>query len=306
MLDPISQRLPLHFRVAWAEWHKKDVAGQWAVINGLPNHPLNAPRVAQGILHGMYSHILWWVVNLVATPQQKFPAGSPFNVQVRRVPAEQALRVLEASTVSASGRHGGPGCGSGLAPIGACLRLPSSAFHLASSLRHHMVSCTLHELLCTPRVPKFPLAVCTAPGVQDASALGSSRAMTLGGFIPDDGPTPPTTGSAAWSTKQVLDTLVHEVSVPIDLPSQFQTAFPAVTFGGHKAQLRCLTEDIRQVCEKPHVSEDVMQSTRRDFTHPKRMHDDAAIRLEAIIVVLQVQVTKLVRILESQRAADAN
>ena len=97
--DPISQRLPPQRRSPWAEWHKKDGPGQWAVIIEMPAMSLNTPHVAPDILHQIYPYILWWAADLVATPQQKFPVGSPANVKVRKVPAEQAPRVLEASTL---------------------------------------------------------------------------------------------------------------------------------------------------------------------------------------------------------------
>ena len=94
VLDPISQRLPSQLGAPWAEWHKKDAARQWAIVLDMPTRPLNTPHVVPDILHQMYPSVLWWAANLVATPPQKFPAGSPSSVKVRRVPVEQALRVL--------------------------------------------------------------------------------------------------------------------------------------------------------------------------------------------------------------------
>ena len=99
VLDPISQRLLLPLRSIWAEWHKKDAARQWAVILDMPTRPLNTPHVVPDILHQVHPYVLWWAANLVATPQQKFPVGSPSSVKVRSVPVEQAPRVLEASTL---------------------------------------------------------------------------------------------------------------------------------------------------------------------------------------------------------------
>ena len=96
--DPISQRLPPQLRSPWAEWHKKDGSGQWAVILDMPTRPLNTLHVAPDILHQIYPYVLWWVADLAATPQHKFPVGSPANVKARKVPAEQAPRVLEASS----------------------------------------------------------------------------------------------------------------------------------------------------------------------------------------------------------------
>ena len=49
--DPISHRLPPQLRSPWAEWHKKDGSGQWAVILDIPTRPLNTPHVAADVLH---------------------------------------------------------------------------------------------------------------------------------------------------------------------------------------------------------------------------------------------------------------
>ena len=88
VLDLVSQSLPLQFRASSAEGHKKDAAGQWAVVIDMPTRPLNTPHVAPDVLHGMYTHVLWWAADLVATPQPKFVAGSPSHVKVKQVPAE--------------------------------------------------------------------------------------------------------------------------------------------------------------------------------------------------------------------------
>ena len=66
----------------------------------MPTRPRDSPHVAPDIRHQMYRHVLWWVADLVATPQPKFPAGSPSHVKKQQVPVEQAPRVLEASTRS--------------------------------------------------------------------------------------------------------------------------------------------------------------------------------------------------------------
>ena len=99
VIDPISQRLPPQLRSPWAEWHKKDGAGQWAVVLDMPTRPLNTSHVAPDILHQIYPYVLWWAADLVATPQQKFPVGSPASGKVRKILAEQAPRVPEASTL---------------------------------------------------------------------------------------------------------------------------------------------------------------------------------------------------------------
>ena len=95
VIDPISQQLRPDLRSPWAEWHKKVGAGQWAVVLDMPTRPFNTPHVAQDILHQIYPYVLWWAADLVATPKQKFPVGSPANVKVRKIPTEQAPRVLE-------------------------------------------------------------------------------------------------------------------------------------------------------------------------------------------------------------------
>ena len=74
VIDPISQRLPPQLRSTWAEWHKKDGAGQWAVVSDMPTRPLNTPHVAPDVLHQICPYGLWWAADLVATPQKKFPA----------------------------------------------------------------------------------------------------------------------------------------------------------------------------------------------------------------------------------------
>ena len=65
----------------------------------MPTKPLNNPHVAPDVLHQIYPYVLWWAADLVATPQQKFPVGSPAHVKTRKIPGEQAPRVLEASTL---------------------------------------------------------------------------------------------------------------------------------------------------------------------------------------------------------------
>ena len=96
--------------------------------------------------------------------------------------------------------------------------------------------------------------------------------MTLGGFIPDDSPTPPATGSTARSTKEALEKLAHGDSLPIDVLSQFEAAVPVTPFGIDDVQWRRLKEDHRQLCEKLQVLEEALQSADRDLAHQKRMH----------------------------------
>ena len=80
VIDPISQRSPPQLQSPWAEWHKKDGAGQWAVVLDMPTRLLNTHHVAPDVLHQIYPYVVWWAADLVATPQQKFPVGSPANV----------------------------------------------------------------------------------------------------------------------------------------------------------------------------------------------------------------------------------
>ena len=51
----------------------------------MPTRPLNTLHVALDIVHRIYPYVLWWAANLMATPQQKFPVGSPSSVKVRSV-----------------------------------------------------------------------------------------------------------------------------------------------------------------------------------------------------------------------------
>ena len=157
------------------------------------------------------------------------------------------------------------------------------SLHLMSGRRDPMASCTPHELLRIPRVPELCLAPWTAQGAQDASTPRSSPAMTLGGFIPHDGPTPLATGSATWSTKQGLGKLVDGDSMPIDVLSQFEAAIPAPTSRGDDTQLRRLTKDHRQVCEKLQALEDAVQTACRELARQKWIHHNAATRLQARI-----------------------
>ena len=215
VLDPISQRLPPQLRSPWTEWHKEDGAGQWAIILDMPTRPFNTPHVAPDILHQIYPYVLWWTADLVATPQQKFSVGSPANVKVRKVPAEQAPRVLEASTLLLRDEE----------VVGQVMDLASPpwapvsilALHLASGLRDPLPMCSPQELLRTPRVPELSLAVWTAAG-------GVEAPTELGGFLVDDAFSPPAAHSTVRTTREVLDKLVDGESVPIDLLSQFEAA----------------------------------------------------------------------------------
>ena len=65
----------------------------------MPARPLNTPHVAPDVLHQSHPYFLWRAADLVAKPRQNFPVGSSANVKVRKVPAEQAPRVLQASTL---------------------------------------------------------------------------------------------------------------------------------------------------------------------------------------------------------------
>ena len=56
--DPISQRLPPQLRSPWAEWHKKDGAGPWAVVLDMPTGPLNTSHVAPDIVHQIYPFVV--------------------------------------------------------------------------------------------------------------------------------------------------------------------------------------------------------------------------------------------------------
>ena len=131
----------------------------------MPNRPLNVPHVVSDILQQLYPQVLWWAANLVATPQQKAAVGSPTHVEVQHVPAEQAPRILEASTVPSHKED----------QVGQILDMVSTpwapasvlALHLAAELRDPMAPCTPQEHVRTPHVPELSLAVWTAPGAHD-------------------------------------------------------------------------------------------------------------------------------------------
>ena len=170
------------------------------------------------------------------------------------------------------------------------------ALHLASGLTDPMSVCSPQDFLRTPRLPELSLAVCTAAGEAATPA-------EFGGFLVDDALSPPPASSVARTTKEVLDKLVDGDFVPIDLLSQFEAAVrprPAVQNGG---QLRKLTEQHHQTCDTLHATEDALRLARQDLVHQRKMHDAATERLQSRIDDLQVQVTKLVKTLDRNRAA---
>ena len=130
---------------------------------------------------------------------------------------------------------------------------------------------------------------------------GFAASAALGGFLTYDAPSPPSATSATRTTKEVLDRLVDGDSVPIDLLLQFEVAVPPVTPGGNDAKLCQITDRHSQTCETSRATEDVLHSARRDLAHQKKLHEDAARRLQARIDDLQVQVTRLVKTLDRKR-----
>ena len=203
VLEPISQLLPPQLRSPWTEWHKKDGAGQWAIVLDMPPRPLNTPHVEPDVLHQIYPYVLCWVTDLVAIPQQKFSVGSTADDKIPKVLAQEAPRVLEASTLLLRGEE----------VVGEVMDLASPpwapasilALHLASGLRDPLSMCSPQELLRTPRVPEVSLAVWTAAG-------GVEAPTELGGFLVDDACSPPPAR------------LVDGDSVPFDQLSQFEAA----------------------------------------------------------------------------------
>ena len=117
---------------------------------------------------------------------------------------------------------------------------------------------------------------------------------------------PPSASSTARTTKEVLDKLVDADSVPIDLLSQFEVAVLPVAPGGNDAKLHQMTDRHRETCETLQATEDALHSARRDVAHQKKIHEDAARRLQARIDDLQVQVTRLVKTLDRKRSAHAD
>ena len=168
------------------------------------------------------------------------------------------------------------------------------ALHLASGLRDPMSMCSPHELLRTPRLPELSLAVWTAAGEVDTRA-------GLGGFLVDHAFSPLPTNPAARTTKEVLDKLVNEDSLPIDLLSQFEAAVQPGAVEKEDAQLRKLSEQ-RRMCGTLQATEDALLSARQDLVHQKKMHNNTTERLQSRIDDLQVQVTKLVQTLDCKRA----
>ena len=182
VIDSISLRLPAHLRAPWAEWHKKDAARQWATIWEMPVCPLNTPHVTPDGLHQIDPRVLWSAADLVATPQQKFPSGSPTNMAFWKVPVQQAPRVLEASTIPIGDGDYRQGVLDKASPPWA----PPSvlALHLAAGLRDPMSSCTPQAFIGTPVVHELSLAVSTASSaVQDSGDLTATTPPD-GGFLP--------------------------------------------------------------------------------------------------------------------------
>ena len=105
-----------------------------------------------------------------------------------------------------------------------------------------MSRCSLQEFLRTPRLPELSLEPWTA-------AREAADPAKLGGFLLDDGLSPPSASSTAHTTKEVPDKLVDGDSMPIDLLLQFEAGVrpgPTVQDDG---QLRKLTEQHRQMCD---------------------------------------------------------
>ena len=154
------------------------------------------------------------------------------------------------------------------------------ALHLTLGLWDPLSVCSPHELLRTPCVPDLSLAVWTAADGPDAPTHGSGASTALGGFLTDDASSPPSASSTARTTKEVLEKPVDGDLVPIDLLSQFEASVPPVTLRKSDAQLRQMLPpplDLLSAC--------------RDVAHQKKLHEDAARRLQARIDKLQVQVT---------------
>ena len=120
--------------------------------------------------------------------------------------------------------------------------------HLASGIRVPMARCTPKELICTPRFPELSLAVWTAPEALDVTAANPGPKAMLGGFLPDDGPTPPVTGLAASSYTEVLEKVADNDFVQTYLVLQLQAAAPMDGSRGVDAQLCRVIEDHRQMC----------------------------------------------------------
>ena len=254
--------------------------------------PLNTPHVAPHVVHQNYPYILLWAADQLATPQQKFPVGSPANVKGRKVPAEQAPHVLEPSTLLLRDDE----IAGQVMDLASPPWAPASvlALHVASGLRDAMSVCSPQEFLRTSCLPEASLAVWTATGEVATPA-------PLGGFLVDDALSPLPANSAAPTTKEVQDKLVDGDCVPIDPLLELEAAVgpgPAVPDDG---QLPKLTK--RQTCDTLQATEDALRSAREDLVHQRKMHDAATERLHSPIDDLKVQVTKLVQTLDRNRTS---
>ena len=186
ILSYCSQRLP-QLRAPWAEWHKKDIAGQWTTIISNAHPPAQRPTCR--IRHSTSDVLAYSLVG--RRPRGHPPTKVPRGISLL---GQDATRFACTSTESSGSlhyvapreRHGGVGPRRGFTAVGARL-YSSTALGVWSARPHGPVH--PQELLCTPHVPQLSLAVWTAPGTRDTPTSRSGREVTLGSFLPDDGPT---------------------------------------------------------------------------------------------------------------------
>ena len=215
-------------------------------------------------------------------------------MKTRKIPAQQAPHVLEASTPLLRDEEMAGQVMDFASPPWAPASILAS--HLASGLRDPMSMCSPHELLRNPRLPELSLAVWTEAGEVAVPA-------ELGEFLVDDAFSPPPANSAARTTKEVPDKLVDGDCVPIDLLSQFEAVVQPGVVEKEDAQLRKLSEQHRRTCDTLQATEDALLSARQDLVHQKKLHSATTERLQSRIDDLQVQVTKLVQTLDRKSTA---
>ena len=240
-----------------------------------------------------YPHVRWCAADLVSTPQQKFPGRSPANVKVRKIPAEEAPRVLEASTLLIRDEEM-------VSQVMDLALLPWArasilALRLSSGLRDPMSMCSPHELLHTPRLRGLSLAVWTAAGEIDTPA-------ELGKFLVANAFSPLPTNRVAHTTKEVLDKLVDGEYVPIDVLSQFEVAVQPGAVEKEDAELRKLSDQHCRMRETLQATEDALFSAREDLVHQKKLQSSTPVHLQSRIDDVQVQVTKLLQTVYSKPA----
>ena len=126
--------------------------------------------------------------------------------------------------------------------------------------------------------------------------------LTLGGFLPEPDSTTVPPGSTARSSRDILDKLAADESVPIDLLSQFEVASPEAPPALTHSEVTHLREQYGHVCETLPDTENALRLSKEEVTHQKTIHTTEVDTLQSQVDDLQVQVTKSVTTLGHKRS----